>query len=142
MRSKNATREALAMPTQDNADEIAIRRLREQSNAAIARHDVDGARAVMHEDARFIVSSGDLCDGAAAMARAFEERFADPAFVTFIREPDTIEVDGTTAAEAGKWTGRWTHGEVRGRYLARWRREPAGWRIAAELFIPLGRSGG
>lgn len=129
------------MPMQnESADETAIRQLREQSNEAIARHDVGAARAVLHEDARFIVSSGDLLDGAAAMARAFEERFADPAFVTFIRAPDRIEVEGTTAAESGKWTGRWTHGDVRGTYLARWRREPAGWRIVAELFIPLGRS--
>jgi ketosteroid isomerase-like protein len=131
------------MPTQDeSADEIAIRHLRAQSNAAIARHNVGPARAILHDDARFIVSSGDLLDGAAAMARAFEERFADPDFVTFIREPALIDVDGTTAAEAGHWIGRWTHGEVRGRYLARWRREPDGWRIVAELFIPLGRSGG
>jgi ketosteroid isomerase-like protein len=130
------------MPTQINsADEAAIRRLREQSNAAIARHDVEGARAFLHDDARIIVSSGDLCDGAAAMARAFAERFADPDFVTFVRDAGTIEVDGVTAAEAGRWTGRWKHSEIRGTYLARWRREPAGWRIVAELFIPLERSG-
>ena len=125
------------MPTQE---EVTIRRLREQSNAAIARHDVGPARAILHDDARIIGSNGDLFDGAAAMARAFEERFADPDFVTYIRDPVSIEVDGATAAEAGRWTGRWKHGEVRGTYLARWRREPAGWRIVAELFIPLGRS--
>ena len=130
------------MPTQDeSADEIEIRRLRDQSNAAIARHDVGAARAVLREDARFIVSSGDLLDGAAAMARAFEERFADPDFVTFIREPALIDVDGTTAAEAGHWIGRWTQQEIFGRYLARWHREPDGWRIVAELFVPLGRPG-
>jgi ketosteroid isomerase-like protein len=130
------------MPTQnDSAEDIAIRRLREQSNAAIARHDVGPARAILHDDARIIGSNGDLFDGAAAMARAFEERFADPDFVTYIREPISIDVDGTTAAEAGRWTGRWKHAEVRGTYLARWRREPAGWCIVAELFIPLGRSG-
>ncbi len=129
------------MPMQtESADEIAIRRLRAQSNAAIARHDVGAARAILLEDARFIVSSGDLLDGAEAMARAFEERFADPDFMTFIREPVSIDVDGATAAEAGTWIGRWKHSEIRGTYLARWRREPAGWLIVAELFIPLGRS--
>ncbi len=130
------------MPTQTGSpEEIAIRGLRAQSNAAIARHEVGPARAILHADARIIGSNGDLFDGAAAMARAFEERFADPAFVTYIREPLSIEVDGTTAAETGKWTGRWKHGEVFGTYLARWRRESAGWCIVAELFIPLGRSG-
>jgi ketosteroid isomerase-like protein len=138
---QSSTREAPAMPTyKDSTDETAIRRLRSQSNAAIERHDVDGARAVLHEDARFIVSNGDLYDGAAAMARAFAERFADPDFVTFVRDPASIEVDDETAAEAGSWVGQWKHGNVVGRYLARWRRESAGWRIVAELFIPLGRS--
>ncbi|SRR5436190_22778645 len=125
------------MPTQE---EVTIKRLREQSNAAIARHDVGPARAILHDDARIIGSNGDLFDGAAAMARAFEERFADPDFVTYIRNPISIELDGETAAEAGAWVGRWKHGEVRGTYLARWRRESAGWRVVAELFIPLGRS--
>ena len=125
------------MPTQE---EVTIRRLREQSNAAIARHDVGPARAILHDDARIIGSNGDLFDGAAAMARAFEERFADPDFVTYVRNPISIELDGETAAEAGAWVGRWKHGEVRGTYLARWRRESAGWRVVAELFIPLGRS--
>ena len=130
------------MPTQNNsADESAIRRLREQSNAAIARHDVGPARAILHDDARIIGSNGDLFDGAAAMARAFEERFADPDFLTFIREPNSIDVDGATAAEAGTWIGRWKHSEIHGTYLARWRREPVGWLSVAELFIPLGRSG-
>jgi ketosteroid isomerase-like protein len=129
------------MPTpEDRNEEATIRRLREQSNAAIARHDVGPARAILHDDARIIGSNGDFFDGAAAMARAFEERFADPNFVTYIRDPVSIDVDGTTAAEAGRWTGRWKHQEVRGSYLARWRREPAGWCIVAELFIPLGRS--
>src|SRR6478736_358166 len=87
-----------AMPTQnDSAEDIAIRRLREQSNAAIARHDVGPARAILHDDARIIGSNGDLFDGAAEMARAFEERFADPDFVTYIREPISIDVDGATA---------------------------------------------
>ena len=126
------------MPTQE---EVTIKRLREQSNAAIARHDVGPARAILHDDARIIGSNGDLFDGAAAMARAFEERFADPDFVTYIRNPISIELDGETAAEAGAWVGRWKHGEVRGTYLARWRRESAGWRVVAELFIPLGRWG-
>lgn len=127
------------MPTQDT-EEAAIRRLREQSNAAIARHDAGPARAILHDDARIIGSNGDLFDGAAAMARAFEERFADPDFVTYVRSPVSIEMDGVTAAETGRWIGRWKHGEISGSYLARWRREPAGWRIVAELFIPLGRT--
>lgn len=128
------------MAQNDRSEEITIRQLREQSNAAIARHDVGPARAILHDNARIIGSNGDFFNGADAMARAFAERFADPNFVTYIRAPDSIDVDGTTAAEAGTWIGRWKDREVQGTYLARWNREPAGWRIVAELFIPLGRT--
>ena len=71
------------------------------------------------------------------MAQAFGEIFADAKFVTYVREPESIEVGGATAAEIGRWDGRWQDGVVRGRYLARWQHGDIGWRVAAELYIPL-----
>jgi ketosteroid isomerase-like protein len=121
----------------DSAEEVTIRQLRDQSNAAIARHDVGPALAIHHDHARIIGSDGSLLDGAAAIARAFAASFADPDFVTYVRCPISIAVNGSTAAETGNWTGQWRHREARGTYLARWSREPAGWRIVAELFVPL-----
>src|SRR5689334_16802096 len=128
------------MPMQnDSQDEITIRQLRDQSNAAIARHDVGPALAIHHEHARIIGSDGSLLDGAAAMARAFAASFADPDFVAYVRSPLSIAVNGSTAAETGNWIGQWRHREVRGAYMARWSRESDGWRIVAELFVPLGQ---
>jgi len=124
----------------DGTEEITIRHLRDQSNAAIARHDVGPAIAIHHDHARIIGSDGSLLDGAAAIARAFAASFADPDFVTYVRSPLSIAVNGSTAAETGNWTGQWRRREVQGTYLARWSREPAGWRIIAELFVPLGQS--
>jgi ketosteroid isomerase-like protein len=124
----------------DDMDEIAIRQRRDQSNAAIARHDVGSVVAVHHDHARIIGSDGSLLDGAAAIARAFAASFADPDFLTYVRSPVGIAVNGSTAAETGNWTGQWKRREVRGTYLARWSREGAGWRIVAELFVPLGQS--
>jgi ketosteroid isomerase-like protein len=124
----------------DCTEEITIRQLRDRSNAAIARHDVGPALAIHHDQARIIGSDGSLLDGAAAIARAFAASFADPDFVAYARCPLSIAVNGSTAAETGDWTGQWRRREVRGTYLARWSREPAGWRIVAELFIPLGQS--
>jgi ketosteroid isomerase-like protein len=124
----------------DYMEEIAIRQLRDQSNAAIARHDVGPAVAIHHDHARIIGSDGSLLDGAAAIARAFAASFADPDFVTYERCPLSIAVNGSTAAETGNWTGQWRRREVRGTYLARWSREGAGWRIVAELFVPLGQA--
>ena len=127
------------MPKQDisTAAEIEIRALRRQSNAAIARHDVAAAIAIMRDDVRVISSHGSLVEGLPAMAQAFGEIFADARFVTYIREPESIEVGGATAAEIGRWDGRWQDSVVRGRYLARWQHSDIGWRVAAELYIPL-----
>ena len=127
------------MPKQDTstAAEIEIRALRHQSNAAIARHDVAAATAMMRDDVRVISSHGSFVEGLPAMAQAFAEVFADAKFVTYIREPESIEVGGATAAEIGQWKGRWQGSVVRGRYLARWQHSDIGWRIAAELYIPL-----
>ena len=44
---------------------------------------------------------------------------------------------GATAAEIGRWTGQWQDSVVQGRYLARWQHSDIGWRIAAELYVPL-----
>jgi len=121
-------------------EEITIGQLRDQSNAALARHEVGPALAIHHDHARIIGSDGSLLDGAAAIARAFAASFADPDFVAYTRSPRSIAVNGSTAAETGIWIGQWSHREVRGTYMARWSRGPAGWRIVAELFIPLGPS--
>ncbi|MCW5700965.1 MAG: nuclear transport factor 2 family protein [Bradyrhizobium sp.] len=127
------------MPTQAASDdaEATIRELRSRSNAAIARHDVAAAVAIMRDDVRIIASSGELFDGAAAMAKAFDRSFSDPAFVTYVRGPQSIEVSDAAAVEIGRWEGRWKTRLVRGAYMARWQHEQIGWRIAAELFVPL-----
>ena len=92
------------MPKQDlsTTAEIEIRALRDQSNAAIARHDVAAATATMQDDVRVISSHGSLVEGLPAMARAFGEVFADADFVTYLREPESIEVGGATAAETAQ----------------------------------------
>jgi len=117
---------------------IAIGALRCQSNDAIARHEVGPALAVLRDDVRIIASDGQLIDGVGSMAQAFEQTFADPKFVTFVRRPASIDVNGATAAEAGTWQGLWKSHVTRGKYLARWQHDPVGWRVAAEFYIPLG----
>jgi ketosteroid isomerase-like protein len=128
-----------AMSKQGAPDAIqtAIRELRSRSNAAIARHDAGGAVAIMRDDVRIIASSGDLIEDAPAMARAFDKVFSDPTFVTYVRDPRSIEVGDGTAVETGRWEGRWKARTVCGAYMARWQRDETGWRIAAELYVPL-----
>lgn len=128
--------------------EALIRAARARSNAAIARHDADGAVVEMTPDARVIASTGGLVPDRAAMRAAFAGRFAEAGFVTFVRAPERIEVDprGQTAAEFGRWASRWHPDAGRsatsGPYLARWRCAAGRWLIEAELFVPLSAAGG
>lgn len=120
-----------------NPAQTEIRALRSQSNAAIARHEAGVAVAIMRDDVKIIASSGRFIDGAPAMAQAFETIFSDPDFVTFVREPQSIEIGNSTAVEVGRWDGRRRTGVVRGAYMVRWQCDEVGWRIAAELYVPL-----
>lgn len=138
-----------AAPGPTLGDDIAaIRLLRASSNSAIARHDGESAVAVMREDVKVIVSDNRLISDRTAMLAAFQRSFADANFITFLRTPVRIELDGdrTTASEEGRWTGQWRSAcgtrMVTGRYLARWMSSATGWQIASELFVPLRRTGG
>ena len=96
-----------------------IKASRETSNAGFMQHKIGPVVAILHGHATMLRSDGSLVIGVAAMARGFESNFADPAFVTYVRTPDTIEVNGETAAESASWIGQWTNRSVRGTYLAR-----------------------
>jgi len=77
--------------------------------------------------------------GADAILDAFASQFRDPEFRTYVRETETVEIDqaGARAAETGRWTARWTSGEMSGRYLACWTKQTGQWVIESELFITL-----
>jgi ketosteroid isomerase-like protein len=142
LRQPSGTTSRMAKDISAEETAIAIGAMRTRSNDAIARHDVGPALAILRDDVKIIVSSGQLIDGATAMAQAFERTFADPEFITFVRRPASIEVNGTTAAEAGTWEGLWKSHITCGKYLARWQHDPVGWRVAAEFYIPLGSTTG
>ncbi len=79
------------------------------------------------------------------------QRMADQ----FARRPDTVYVRDAAdvdvfaawnvASERGEWTGRWTEPDgvvqVRGTYLAQWRKVNGTWLIQAEVFVPTACTG-
>jgi ketosteroid isomerase-like protein len=126
------------MPVPDTA----IRAKRKLTNRLIAAHDVARLRPHMTDDVLLIVGDGDLIRGADAVVAAFASQFADPAFVSYVRTTETVEVadDGRRAAETGRWVGSWKGGvEVGGVYLAAWRESRGQWRLERELYINLRR---
>lgn len=119
-------------------DREAIKALRAGSNAAIARHDAEAAVSIFVAEGSMVLGSGGgLIQGRDAMRAAFGQSFADPNFVTYVREPVTVTVGGDTAAEEGRWRGVWKGREIGGRFLARWSRTPEGWRIRSEMYVPV-----
>ncbi len=128
-------------------DERAIRTQRRLFNEAIAAHDLRRIGACWLPDIQVMTSANTSLVGREAVQRAFEQFFADPAFVTFVRTPTGIQIsnNGESAAETGEWEGHWrASGDKglptirRGVYLGSWRKESGRWLLQCELFVPLG----
>lgn len=124
-----------------DSSDAQIRRTRQQSNDAIARHDASAASAYLHDDAMIITSGATLINGRSEMTKAFETMFKRSGFQTLIRRPERIMIAGVNAAEYGEWTGYWGPASGRsntnGIYLARWTYDGECWRALNENYAPL-----
>lgn len=119
---------------------LAIRAKRKLTNRLIATHDAARLRPHLTEDVVVIVGDGGLIQGVEAVVSAFAAQFADPAFVTYVRTTETVEVaaDGLRAAEVGRWVGTWKGGvEMSGTYMAAWRAHTGQWLLERELYVTL-----
>lgn len=122
------------------APEDAIRARRRLTNKLIAAHEATRLKPFFAADMKLIVGDGALILGADQVVDAFAGQFADPDFVTYVRETDTVEADalGERAAEAGRWTATWKgQPQMGGRYLAVWRKVTGQWVIESELYVTL-----
>jgi len=121
------------------APEDAIRARRRLTNKLIAAHEAARLRPFFAADVKLIVGDGALILGADAVIAAFASQFADPAFGTYVRETERVELDadGARAAESGRWTARWTGADMAGTYLAVWRKVTGQWVIESELYVTL-----
>ena len=133
------------LPGQYAAD--AIRSLRTQSNAAIARHDVKGIVALLDVEYQITTGSGSFFQDRSADSTAWAMEFARAADLVNVRTPTSIDVSssGSRAAEIGTWTASWsTPAGLRkagGRYAAYWSLVNGSWRIRSELFVTLSCTG-
>ena len=119
--------------------EDAIRARRRLTNKLIAAHEAARLKPFFAPDIRLIAGDGGLILGADAVVEAFAGQFADPDFVTYVRTPQTVELDqaGERAAEHGRWTADWKGAEMGGAYLAVWRKTLGQWVIESELSVTL-----
>ena len=121
------------------APDDAVRARRRLTNKLIAAHDAARLRPFFAPDVKLIVGDGELILGVAAVIQAFAAQFAEPDFVTYVRETASVEADAENAraAEHGRWTGRWKDREMGGTYLAVWRKVTGQWVIESELYVTL-----
>lgn len=118
-----------------------IRRLRAQSNAAIAARDAGQVVSFMTPDVVVAVAGGPVLRGAEASRLAFMEQFAESNFVGYVRSPQHVHAQEPpqTATERGTWVGRWRSrgGEhiQSGHYTAEWAHSAMGWLICKETFV-------
>jgi hypothetical protein len=119
--------------------EDAIRARRRLTNKLIAAHEAAWLRPFFAPDVKLIAGDGALITGVDAVVDAFAGQFADPAFVTYVRTPDAVELDhaSTRAAETGRWVAHWKGAELSGTYLAAWRKVTGQWVIESELYVTL-----
>jgi ketosteroid isomerase-like protein len=130
-------------PSQVQAAAAHIRMLRDRSNAAIARHDVEAVLSFLDVEYQITAGSGSLSSGLASEREIWQDTFARAADVVYVRTAESIEVSSPAvrAAEIGGWVGSWTTPDgVRrtgGRYAAHWRHVNGAWKIRSELFVTL-----
>ena len=128
-------------------DVAEIRRLRAQSNAAIAAHQPKAVRRLLDDDYTALPGSSGRPLDADQTVQRLTAAFADPTFVTYVRTPDWVVVasSGKRAAETGAWRGVWRKpdGEmhISGSYQATWVPRAGSWRLLNESFVTL-RCGG
>ena len=124
------------------SDDAAIRAARAQSNQAIAAHDVPGIARHWLPDVHIVSSTSAQGSGREVNGQRMADQFSRRPDTVYVRTPTTVDVFAAwnVASERGEWTGRWTEPDgvvqVRGTYLAQWRKANGTWLIQAEVFVP------
>ena len=127
---------------QTPSDEKSIRDSRAQSNAAIAKHDLAGIARFWMDDIHITTSTSAQATGVAVNRDRMAQQFTRRPDTIYVRTPGTIDVftAWAVASERGEWVGRWTEPdgatEIRGTYLAQWRKVDGRWLIQSELYVP------
>ncbi len=129
-------------------DETVIRESRAASNDALAVRNAAGIASLFARDGRLTAARGVTWEGRDAIEKALTEQFTKYPDSEYVRTPQTVEISRSDAAasERGTWIGRWTNAagpvELRGDYMAVWRRDAGdngipSWTVQSELFVSL-----
>jgi ketosteroid isomerase-like protein len=127
------------MSAQNNNHDVAIiKQNRAASNAAIAKHDIDGISKYWLDDFVQVIGRGTYETGKENITASWQALFNSNAQVSYIRNPEEIIIsdNDTLAWENGKWIGIHTYSKG-GNYAAMWIKRNGTWLLKAELFVSL-----
>jgi ketosteroid isomerase-like protein len=119
-------------------DIAAIKASRDSSNAAIARHDIEGLSKNWLPDFQLTRGSGSVATGKENIINDWKELFKTNKTLVYVRTPTAIEVgdNGIMAWETGTWEAKNSYSKG-GKYSAMWRKINGVWKLQAELFVSL-----
>ncbi len=125
----------------------AVRHARARSNTAIAQRDTAALVEMVSPSYHSVSSRNAHTSGRDGVLTQWRRQFTTYPDVAFTRTPLTIQLFAPwqMAEERGGWVGRWTESdgrvEIRGTYVAKWRRVNGRWLLEAEIFTPRACSG-
>jgi ketosteroid isomerase-like protein len=118
-----------------------IRAAREQSNHALATHDLKTFGESLAPDFVMVRGNGVFVPSRDAYIELVDGDFKNPNAVRYKRVPDEIEISSLSpiAAEHGHWIATLPNGKMAysGCYLAMWRQVETEWKIRSDLFVML-----
>lgn len=120
-----------------------VRAARAASNAAIAARDTITLASLVTPSYHSVSSRNAHSNGRAGEGERWRQQFTAHPDVSYVRTPSTIRLFAPwqMAEETGRWVGRWTEAdgrvEIRGSYVAKWRRIDGQWLLEAEVFTPI-----
>jgi uncharacterized protein (TIGR02246 family) len=102
---RSAAAFSLLVVLQSPADDQMIRAARDRSNAAIAKHDLEGIAAVWMDDVHVVSSTSAQSAGKNANRERMAAQFKNRPDTIYVRKPLTIEVYApwSVASERGEW---------------------------------------
>src|SRR5579872_3109175 len=124
---------------QNTNDDIAtIKASRKASNAAIARHDIDGISKYWLPDFVQTIGRGSSLTGKDTIISSWKQLFRTNSSVLYVRKPVQIIIgdNGVMAWETGTWQAKNSYSKG-GKYSAMWRKIDGQWKLQAELFVSL-----
>ncbi len=128
-----------SISAQQKEEQIAIiKSQRAASNAAIAKHDVDGISKYWLPDFVQVRGNATFLVGKDTVAATWRELFRSNPEVAYIRTPTEILIsyNDTLAWETGNWKAIRSYSKG-GNYSAMWRKVKNEWKLQAEIFVSL-----